>query len=70
MKTTPLVQANRDVFVVRRWRGCADGSWRGQVVHLISGERVNFTSDEELLAYIQRRLHTQGGNTSGRMGLR
>lgn len=69
MNTPPPVQANRDVFVVRRWRGAADEPWRGQVVHLVSGQTVNFASDEELLAYIQRRLHHHR-DKANRAGLR
>lgn len=60
---------DRDVFVVRRWRSPADGSWRSQIVHVSSGRMVNFGSDAELLAYLERRLRAQAEAT-GRSGLR
>lgn len=60
---------NRDVFIVRRWLNPADGSWRGQIVHVGSGQTVNFASDEQLVAYLRRRLCAQVDET-GRSGLR
>ena len=49
----------RDVFVVRRWRSPVDDLWRGQIVHVGSGQTVCFNSDEELLAHIERHLQKQ-----------
>lgn len=62
-------QPQRHVLVVRLWRSPAGGSWRGQIVHVESGQTVNFGSDEQLLAYIRHHLNTQA-DESGHSGLR
>lgn len=49
----------RDVFVVRRWRSPVDDLWRGQIVHVGSGQTACFNSDDELLAYVKRHLQKQ-----------
>ena len=65
----PQAEFNRDVFIVRRWRKSGDRFWRGQIIHVQSGETIAFGSDEELVAYIRDHLTAQASK-GGRPGLK
>ena len=44
----------RETFIVRLWREAANGTWRGQIVHLPDQASRHFATLAQAIAFIQQ----------------